>query len=156
MSSNNTIQKLKNLKQIKPDENFVQSTRGLILNERPQTTESVGLNLIPKWGFALGVALILLIATGSIYLTPDKPSMASSLDSNELQNELEALTIQVEEVGYSQETNQAIASALDEISTSQASHLNKSILEREQNGIEELQGSEKSENINQMLDKVIF
>lgn len=151
MAYDKIIEQLKTLKKVKPDDHFKENTRRMILatdKEQPTIT-----NYFPSWGLAGAFALVLLV-TGTIFvITPS--TQVNSFDTEELQSEFQNLNIEIEQISYTQETSKTIASALNEISNTKANHLNKSILEKEQNSLEEINGSD-SKNINQMLNKIIF
>lgn len=147
------IQQLNKLKSIEPDPTFAKNCRHLILAFKPAKTKPVFFNW-PALIWAGSFALILLVFATN-YLSPQKQNL-SSLDSNKLNQEFDNLNIniQLNEITYQQEINQGIASALTEIGETNIKHLNRSLLEEEQDKIN-FPDSDDSK-INEMLNRVIF
>ena len=65
------------------------------------------------------------------------------------------MNFDLEEVTYSQDVHETIASALNEISNSKTNHMNPSIIEAEKNYIENLNNNGNDEEINKLLNRVI-
>jgi hypothetical protein len=65
------------------------------------------------------------------------------------------LNLQIEEITYSQDIHDTIASALNEISNSKTNHMNSSIIESENDYINQLENVENEEEINNLLNRVI-
>lgn len=147
------IYKLNKLKGIEPDPTFVKKCRFLILEKASQKPVLV---LWPRliWIGALA-GLLLIIALPN--LINRKQLNAASLNNVErLSREFNELTIniQLKEISYQQNINQAIASALTEISDTQVKHLNQSVLQEENNNFNV--PDDQNQKINDLLDKVIF
>lgn len=152
MSYDKIIEQLKTLKSVKPDETFKDSTKRMVLAAEPKTSSMP--KIIPEWGWAVGFALILLVAGSALVITPT--TSVQSFDTTELQSELSNLNIEVNEITYTEKTNQTITSALNEISNTQTNHLNKSLLEREKNSLDSIQDSNDSDDINKILNNIIL
>lgn len=153
MNKRELIREIRVLKEIRPDEGFVTRTRSLVITARPT------LRIIPTWvaGFALATILLALVASG-IFLSARNPSISSSFNKEALAKEFNELDVnlQIDEVTYSRDIHETIASAITEISDSKISHLNPSILEEEQSYIEDIEGDGAQEKeINDLLEKVI-
>lgn len=146
------IKEIKLLKKVEPDSTFVKHTRNLVLTAKPH------LRLFPAWVMAAGLAAITLALIGSGFLfSNQEPSISSSLEKESLVNEFNELdaNLQIDEMAYSQDVHKTIASALTEISSSKTSHLNPSILESEQEYINELEkAGKREEEINNLLNKL--
>ncbi len=155
MTNNKEIIKdLKLLKEIKPDESFINRTRNIVLVTTPHS------RLVPAWiaGLALAAVVLALIGSGILFST-HHPSISSSLNEDFLVKEFSELdiNIQIDEITYSQDVHKTIASALNEISDSRTSHMNPSILEAEKEYINQLEDTgSKEKEINNLLNKVIF
>jgi hypothetical protein len=154
MSNKEIIKNLKLLKEIEPDESFANRTRNIVLATTPHS------RFIPAWvaGFALAALFISLISYSFIFYNHN-PSISSSLEKNFLVNEFNEMDInlQVKKITYSQDVNKTIASALSEITESQADHMNPSILEAEKEYINQLETTKgNDEEIDKLLNKVIF
>lgn len=152
---NKIVEDLKILKRVEPDKNFIESTRHLILATKPQSS----FYPLPSWvAFPISViAVIILVGTVIGFLTPFQKPTVSSFDIQELRQEFNNLdaTIQIKEITYRQDINATIADALNEISSSRASHLNFSVIELENNYINQLEKPQESQ-IDELLNKVIF
>jgi len=90
------------------------------------------------------------------FVLPGKQVSSASLDSQKLNQEFNNLSIniQLDEISYRQDVNQTIASALSEISGTNAKHLNSSILEKEISGLKINQN--QNGEIDEMLESVMF
>lgn len=151
------IKDLQILKRVKPDIEFVESTRAFIFATEPRKVISWA-NLLKSqriWAYSFAV-LILIVASFGLILNEGKDVHSASLDQNLLKEEFEnfSINIHLQEISYRQDINQTIASALTEISDSRVNHLNRSILESEQNLINEA-GMERGSDIDELLNKVI-
>jgi hypothetical protein len=151
-NKDNTIENLKILKQVKPDNAFVKGTKNLILATKPHTKH------LPIWATSLALmsAFILLITSG-IIISNQNPTISSSLNESFLTEEFNDmdLNLQIEEITYSQDIHDTIASALNEISNSKTNHMNSSIIESENDYINQLENVENEEEINNLLNRVI-
>jgi hypothetical protein len=151
-NKDNTIENLKILKQVKPDNAFVKGTKSLILATKPHTKH------LPIWATSLALmsAFILLITSG-IIISNQNPTISSSLNESFLTEEFNDmdLNLQIEEITYSQDIHDTIASALNEISNSKTNHMNSSIIESENDYINQLENVENEEEINNLLNRVI-
>ncbi|MEX1013685.1 MAG: hypothetical protein WDZ80_00815 [Candidatus Paceibacterota bacterium] len=150
MMDKETLKQFKILKVIKPDEDFKQSTRNIILAQKP--VENRGFSFLPKviaFTAALSVILVGFIGFNSL----SNPSLAS-LDQEELNNEI-MQSLQIEEIEYRQNINETIASALSEVSSSRSNHLDPSILESENTFIQNKQIN-RDEEVGELLNQIIF
>lgn len=149
------ITNLGRLKLIEPDPVFVKTSKSIILRAEPK----VGLFLyFPRFvplSSILALLLFIIILSFSFF-SVSRPALSSSFDSNNLAREFNGLTINIElqEIAYQQKTNQAIASALNEIQDTNVKHLNQSLLESEEDSFN-LQNT-TDPRIDEMLRSVIF
>ncbi len=155
MNKKELIREISLLKEIGPDEGFVKRARNLSLAARPH----FHFQIVPAWvaGFALATLLLALVGSGILF-SARNPSLSSSFNKEALAKEFNELDVnlQIDEVTYSKDIHNTIASALTEISDSKVSHLNLSILEEEKSYIENLGGDGAQEKeINDLLNRVI-
>ncbi len=143
------LQQLHNLKTIEPSPAFREKSRGLILKIPPKTNYIEWRTL--SWAGITAMVLLILVIGSNL----SKP-VISSLDENRLNKELNNLNIniQLQEISYQQKINQTIASALNEISDNDVRHLNKSLLETEQNNINA--NDSFNPEIDKLLNQIIF
>ncbi|MFB6212604.1 MAG: hypothetical protein ABEI53_02190 [Candidatus Magasanikbacteria bacterium] len=155
MNKEEIKENLKKLRKVEPDKDFVEGTRRLVLatNQENQT-----FSRFPTWSIATAVATFVLVIgiTSGSFLQDTKPKISSSLNSQNLQKELKSLSLKLEKINYHQETNRTIATALNEITSSKANHLQGSILKEEVNQIEQFENKYKTEKVNKLLNRVIF
>lgn len=116
--SQKLIKQLKQLKNIEPDPNFAVRSKLLILSS-PRKMGIFWVSPVWRFGFALGIFAI--ITTLTILFQTNKtpqPVLSSSFSENKLQEEFDNLSINIslEEIKYRQALNQAIVSALNEVS----------------------------------------
>ncbi|MCP6720065.1 MAG: hypothetical protein KJI72_01920 [Patescibacteria group bacterium] len=147
------ITQLKRLRYIEPDSAFARGSRSIVLSVNHGRTRSQ----IWLWTSATAVTFLFLAAVISYNaLFSSKPVLSSSFNPESLEQEFSNLTIniQLEEIKYQQSVNQAIASALNEIQNTYPRHLNNSLLESEEAGI----NLDESINpyIDELLEKAIF
>ncbi|MEX0690147.1 MAG: hypothetical protein WD095_01750 [Candidatus Paceibacterota bacterium] len=147
---NKTIKKLEILKSVRPDNEFKDSTRRLIL----ATTPEVKVFSLPKLAFSAILAVAILAVTGLGIFDSKHPVLASF---DELKQEYEDLTstLEIEEIEYRQNVNNTISSALKEISSSEASHLNQSLIEEERDQINFME-EDNEEEVDDLLNQIIF
>ena len=148
------ITQLKKFRTIEPDLVYTKTSRSVIV-----TTQKPAFAL-PQffWKHAATSAFVIIIAfVLSLYaLTLSRPSISASLDPKSLENEFQNMTIniQLEEISYQQEANQAIASALDEIQNTSVRHLNNSLIRSEEENIKLDEAT--NPYIDELLNSVIF
>lgn len=144
------IHKLKKLNTIEPSPLFREKSRGLVLCVTPRPVIDWK-SLV--WAGVFSMALLLLVVVKTLTGAGSSPV---SLDTDRLKGELRNLSIniQLNEIAYGQRVNQTIAAAIDEITNDQIKHLNKNLLESEDDAInlEESNGSE----VDTLLEKVLF
>ncbi|MEK7464240.1 MAG: hypothetical protein AAB617_00475 [Patescibacteria group bacterium] len=123
------IKQIRGLSKIGPDPSFARKSRSLVLGfEHPKRA------YMPVWSFALsGIALFCLVVLASYYMVFKTSPVYASLNSENINQEFNDLgiNIQLQEISYQQNNNQAISSALREIKDSKIKHLNSSLLESE-------------------------
>jgi hypothetical protein len=144
---------------LSPDEAYARGSRAMILSSEQNRARFSGMGFPALFGagaFAL-LAFVGIYMAGVLGDRGSAPTYASaSLDAALLSEELAGLRIdiQLEEVTYRQSVHNTIASALDEISDDQISHLNQDLLWSE---LEALDVSDKAGNdIDELLQTVIF
>ena len=147
------IKELIKLRSIEPNRAFVKKCRLLILEKTAQKPVIV---LWPRIVWIGALAGLLLIITLPNLISRKQLNTASLNNVEKLSREFNemAINIQLKEISYQQNINQAIASALTEISDTQIKHLNQSILEKEDNGFDV--SNNQNQEINDLLNKVIF
>ncbi|MDI6820839.1 MAG: hypothetical protein QMD65_01525 [Patescibacteria group bacterium] len=150
------IQQIKKLRAIRPDEQFVKNSRGLILAANGPAKIQIKVTWpIFAWSAVAAFCIILVISL-SLPRIQNSKILSSSLDQAKIEQELNNLTIniQLEQITYNQTVSQTIASALNEISDTYIKHLNRGILESEQRTLNDL--NPQTPDIDTMLNKVIF
>lgn len=154
MKQNQDItEKLNSLRFIEPDAAFARTSKTLIFNSEP----AVKTWSFPVWRLASSAVLATILLTFIFYqAVRPEPVLSSSFNPQSLAQEFKNLTInvQIQEISYRQEMNQTVSSALNEVKSTNASHLNQSILQSE-NSVLELQDSINPE-IDKLLEKVIL
>ncbi|MDI6734361.1 MAG: hypothetical protein QMD50_02630 [Patescibacteria group bacterium] len=149
------IKNLKKLRTIRPDEQFIKNSRGLILATYYTPNKLRITWPVLAWSAVAAFSVILIISL-TLPRIQNSKILSSSLNRDKIEQELNNLTIniQLEQITYSQTISQTIASALTEISDTHTKHLNKNVLESEQKSLDglDLQNSE----IDRMLNQVIF
>jgi len=145
------IQQLNKLKLIKPDPVFAARSRILIFKSASKTSPV----FLPRLVWFAAPAVIILAVIISNFGGP-KQTLTSLNNSEKLDQEFNnlAINIQIQKITYQQNINQTIASALTEISDTQTKHLNRSVLEREDNSFS--LPEDKNAEINDLLNKIIF
>lgn len=143
------IKQLNHLKNIEPSSAFKEKSRGLILCVSPKTNRIEWRSLL--WAGFATIFLLIFVTVSNLSKTT-----ISSLDANRLNKEFSNfnINIQLQEIAYQQTLNQTIASALNEISNNNIKHLNKSLLETEQNNVN-INDSANPE-IDQLLNEILF
>ncbi len=156
MNQKEIIQKINKLKQILPSPEL--ATRGRVMifaNDLPHNNNNR--RVAPWLIWASGFALAILVAAVSITnLNNSNQALAASLNPEKLTQEFNDLTINIElqNISYHQDVNQSIASALNEIGSNQAKHLNPDILQSEEQNLNLNSGT--NPKIDQLLNKIIF
>lgn len=152
MTTEEIKKNISKLKLISPDPAFKNSLRALILSQKTEKKRMFfGLPFLKVEGVFAFFALIILIAAALTFELSPRPAISASFNPNYLQNEFETLAIntQIEEVKYRTKTNQTIHSALSEIETTEAKHLNDSLLEDEAENIN------LTDSTNSVIDKLL-
>ncbi|MAF80236.1 hypothetical protein CL629_04115 [bacterium] len=153
MEKKEIIQQLEKLKSIEPHWEFQDSSKRSIL------ASSQSFSLLSLWrplymgSFA---ALALVIGLSIILISGGGSSAYASLDMGDIKDELEELTISIEleEIAYSESLNEAVAVALQEISNDSLRHLNTELLLTEQEKF--LFEEEGNPEIDELLNTVLF
>jgi len=152
------IEQIKKLRAIEPDLAFKANSRNLILSYK---TKKPFFNFIFNrpvlaWSGVLAMAAVILAITTAVLSKP-KEAFSSSFDAQKLNQEFSEMNIniQLNEIKYQQNVNQAITSALTEISQTQTKHLNSSVLEKEKNEMETSLSESKSQ-IDELLNQAAF
>ena len=135
---NATIEQLKKLKYIEPDRGFVLRARNeIFVGSKPafSITPRIPAFAIPMWAWS-GAALTALLV-GVSFIVPmmfPRPAFSASLNMNTLASEYGNLpiNIQLKEITYEQSMNQAVASAITEVTDTKTQHLNKELLQTEE------------------------
>ena len=113
-----------------PDAAFLSRSRSILLAATPASTR-VWFSL-PALRLAGILAVLTAVIGTSSFLFPTKPVLSSSLNADSIREEIRnTIAIQVQEITYDQETNKAIANAIDEIKNTETKHLNADIIEGE-------------------------
>jgi len=156
MEKENIIQHLKTLSESAPSPSFARGSKALIVSS-PQNRPFFFYALKPAVFAALTFSLV---AAFGIYFagTAGNGGVPEyvSLDSQNLRDEFDTLqlSITLDEIAYRQTVHRTIASALTEISSDDVAHLNRSVLETEQNSFD-IDTSSNSE-IDDLLETIIF
>ncbi|MFA6407502.1 MAG: hypothetical protein WCV80_02230 [Candidatus Paceibacterota bacterium] len=137
---NATIEQLKKLKYIEPDHGFVLRARNEIFaGSKPAFSmpSRMPTFAIPMW--ALSGAALTALLVGVSFIVPmmfPRPAFSASLNMNTLATEYGSLpiNIQLKEIKYEQSMNQAVASAISEVSDTKTQHLNTELLQTEEKG----------------------
>ena len=147
------IKQLTTLRAIAPRPGFLNVTRRAILAERQE--RALPFDMLFRPLYVGGFAAFLLVLTLSYALFAASRPAYASLDAENIQNELQELTISIklEEIAYSQTAARAVASALQEITDDKFRHLNPRVLEGERDAftLPEADG-----RIDDLLNTVIF
>lgn len=151
---NNIIKQLKSLSEVEPRGAFAASSRQTIL----ATRQGFPFHIFFQPVYAGSFAALLLVVTLTFVLLSGKGSSAyASLDMDDLQTELEELTISIklDEIAYSESVNETVALALQEISNDgDVRHLNTNLLEAETEMLK--LDSQDGGKIDALLDTVLF
>lgn len=150
----NIIKQLKGLREMEPGGAFAASSRQAIL----ATRQGFPFHIFFQPVYAGSFAALILAVTLSLLLFSGRGSSAyASLDMDDLQTELEELTISIklDEIAYSESVNETVALALQEISNDgDVRHLNTNLLEAEQEMLK--LDSQDGGKIDALLDTVLF
>lgn len=150
----NIIKQLKSLSEVEPRGAFAASSRETILATRQGFPFHIFFQPLYAGSFA---ALLLVITLSLVFFSGRGSSAYASLDMDDLQTELQELTINItlDEVAYSESVNETVALALQEISNdSDVRHLNTNLLEAEQEMLKF--DSQDGGKIDALLDTVLF
>lgn len=150
----NIIKQLKSLSEVEPRGAFAASSREMILT----TGQGFPFHVFFRPLYAGSFAALILVVTLSLVLFSGRGGSAyASLDMDDLQTELEELTISItlDEVAYSESVNETVALALQEISNDgDIRHLNTNLLEAEKEMLKFDSG--QGGKIDALLDTVLF
>ncbi|MDP3725457.1 MAG: hypothetical protein Q8R20_03255 [Nanoarchaeota archaeon] len=153
MTNDRIIKHLTKFREIAPRSGFARVSRRSILAERQSVVFAFDALFRPLYvgGFA---AMLLVITLSYALLSATRPAYAS-LNIQNIQNELDELTINIklEEIAYSQSADRAVASALQEIANDKFRHLNPRVLQSERDAFEI---PEEDGRIDDLLNTVIF
>ncbi len=148
------LEKIKNLQAVEPEAAFKLNSRNLILSHKTKKPLFAFNFNWPVWAWsgAVAMAAILITITTAILSKP-KEAFSSSFDAQKLNKEFSDLNInlQLSEIKYQQKVDQAINSALTEITETQTKHLNASVLEKEES---EMETQPSESQIDELLDQV--
>lgn len=147
------ITQLKKLKRIEPNPFFAANSRRTILALRKEEPVFAWLNLR-----VAGVMTGMVAAVAASVFLFSAPSATMVLASPEVLNqEFKDLNINIElsAIGYHQNIDQTVISALSEITDNQIKHLNQDILQTESEELD-LNSSTTDPEIESLLDKIIF
>jgi hypothetical protein len=124
---------LKALKRITPHASFAARSRAELM---ALTTPPHNPWRVLEWAGAFAVALVLLFA--ATFSLPPESTLSASLNEGALVGELNNLPINIElsELTYRAATEATISSAMSEIETTEAQHLNTDILSSELSAFE--------------------
>ena len=150
------INELRKLRFLKPNRAFAETSKTSILASA-KPNHFYGFLSLPRLAPALSFAAVVLVVVASyVIFVPPKPTVSAAFNPENLSQEFAGLTInvQLQEVEYQQNANQAIASALGEITNTSVKHLNQTLLESEEESID-VQKSTNPE-IDDLLNSVIF
>ena len=147
------ITQLTKCKEITPRAGFMNVSRREILRERQDMALSFDIFFRPLYGGGFA-ALLLMITLSYALFSATKPAYAS-LDIQNIQHELDELTISIklEEIAYGESAAKTVASALREITDDKFRHLNPRLLENEERSFEL---PEEDKQIEELLNTVIF
>ena len=150
MEQMNIIEQLKTLKYIKPSEEFAFLSKQAILQTSRRRAFDFSFFFRPLYvgGFASVFAFLLAL---SFILPKSQEQVYASLDLKDLTSELDDVTISVQlrEIEYNKSIETTIASALKEISSDEAKHLNPSLLQEEKGDVNEI------DDVSQQIDKLL-
>lgn len=151
-NQNDLIKQLNKLKTITPDQGVAARGRALIfVAETPR-------RISPLFLWASAFALTLLIFSISLIrnFENSKANIAASLNPDQISQEFNNLSINIElkDITYRQDVNQTIASALTEIGTNQAQHLNPDVIQSEAQGLNLDSGT--NPQIDELLKTIIL
>ncbi len=140
---------LKQLRNVRPDGDFVYHTRAQVLAGRGPRVVSPFLTAAGGVAFA---AFAMLLVT--LLFNPTPPTV-SALDTGALENEFQGLKLdlQLQKLDYNQEVHDTITTALVEIE-GETNHLNEQLIESENDLIGTLTAS-SSEQIDTLLNRVL-
>ncbi len=131
---NDILEQLKSLKTIVPDADFAFRTKRTVLAIPTPGMRWDFLAAWPKVTLGVAVLAVLVVVLG----VPGAPKAVPIASAEALNNEFTNLSINIEvkQISYNQNTNQAIASALSEIGSTKANHLNPAVLEAESQSVD--------------------
>jgi hypothetical protein len=153
---------IKQLKMIGPSREYKAKSLRLILSS-PQNAEngfSIRFFEILKFSAALSLTgILIMISVSDSFSTFNarllSPVLLSSLDEQKIANEAGQVDIKITiaEAKYYNDSTKKVAVALDETAKNGPGHLNSAILEKEIGGLD-MNGGEKGENIDELLNKL--
>ena len=162
MKTSELIKKIKGLKGIEPDQYFSGNLRRLILATPKNYSSNLSKGFIFKnfkTAFALSLAaIIVFIVIAGINFKNAYIPYITSLDKNGINEELSKsdINIYLNEVGYWQENEKQLSSALNQISNNKANSVNTKILEKESQAIDQVnQDNLKNPKIDELLNSLL-
>lgn len=158
---NNIVLQLKRLKAITPDTAWNANARRVVLTSRKVVRAPLRANYRFLWFatpvLALGVIAFVILPSLSSPTEDGGLATNGALNPQSIAQELKELSIhvQIKEIRYQETADNAVATALSEITDSATQHLSPSLLKSEEANALNLTNP-KNPSIDEMLDTVIF
>ncbi|MEK7465745.1 MAG: hypothetical protein AAB631_03135 [Patescibacteria group bacterium] len=160
---NNIVLQLKRLKTITPDPVWNANARRVVLASREilRAPISSGMRYRFLWFaapvLALGVIAFVMLPTSFLPAEDGGLAANGALNPQSIAQELKGFSIhvQIKEIRYQETADNAVATALSEITDSATQHLSPSLLKSEEANALNLTNP-KNPSIDEMLDTVIF
>lgn len=151
----NILLKLKNLKELRPDEIYSRQSKALIF-AAPLPQFQPEKSFFWNWRLVLTFAGLLAVLTVGRF--NDYFIAAPQMNAQALETELQKMeiNIQLAKIEYYQKTEQAISMALREASESQTNHLSPLILESEQTRLKMESPQKQNPAIEQLLNQLLL
>ncbi len=149
---------LKQLKRISPSPAFMARTKIEILAEKPKLSYGDLFYFWMKKPAVIGSFAFIAVCIALVSFLSPSPTASSLQNPEMISEEMNALAINVhlKELTYQKNADSMIMAAITEIKDSKSSHLNPSILDEESSKFDSLYEQSDNENINKLLDSVIF
>jgi hypothetical protein len=144
------------LKTISPNPTFASQTRLAVLSQKQKLSYwDVFTSIIQKPVVVVSFASLFLIIIVTSLLSPT-PTISSLKNPEELNNEIDALSINIhlKEISYQQNADSMIMAAITEIRDTKTGHLNADTLESESKSLDNT--NTNKDDINKLLETVIF
>ncbi len=125
----------------------------MLLASKRQARVATNLKKWPVFAFASAVVFI-VVFSATLFSFPARPLVSSSFEDLATEYELLTINAQLEKIKNREEKSQAIAAAIEEISTN-ANHLNQKLLKSEKGGFSEIKNYRNLE-IDLMLENLMF